>query len=152
MPVPVIKKQPTGKVHSRNKYSASSSKERFILFNCTVPAKTVSLFLLMSRCMVVSDEIGSFITYKKGPSAQLLSYTFACGKYKGFSPSILRELISLPIVHACISPFELMNSVNSGSGTSQEESLRMYTSCLCAATRCESALKNNSGRSASYTF
>ena len=53
---------------------------------------------LIFMLMVVSKEISVEGIYKQGPSAALLSYTFACGRYKGFSPSISLELKSLPIV------------------------------------------------------
>src|SRR6185312_2606976 len=45
-----------------------------------------------------------------------------------------------------------MNNVSSGSGTFQAESLRIKTGWLWPDTRDATALKNSSGRSASYTL
>src|SRR5882762_1400444 len=100
----------------------------------------------------VSEEMGCSVTYKQGPRPALFSYTFACGRYNGFSPSILLELISLPMVYAWILPCAFMYNVSSGSGTFHAESLRICTCWLCPETRCGNALKNNSGLSASYTL
>jgi len=98
MPVPVIKKQPCSKTNSRNKYSASSVNFLFILVNLMELVNASSPLRLIFILIVVSNEISCSGTYKQGPSAALLSYIFACGKYKGFSPSISLELISLPTV------------------------------------------------------
>lgn len=86
-----------------------------------------------------------------GPAAHEPRYILACGRYSGFSPSMLRELTSLTIVYPTISPFALHTNANSGSGTSQAESSRTPIGSPGPRTRCPTLLKNSSGRSASYT-
>ena len=78
--------------------------------------------------------------------------TFACGRYSGFSPSMLRLDMSLPTVRATSRPAASATSPSSGSGTSQPESWRMPTSWPGPRTRPGEALQNSSGRTASYTL
>ena len=59
-----------------------------------------------------------------GPRAQHASYTLACGKYRGFSPSMSRALTSLPTVMPLSSSAGLKTRASSGSGTHQIESRR----------------------------
>ncbi len=83
-----------------------------------------------------------------GPNPQLPSYTLACGRYNGFSPSMSRELMSLPMVYPMIAPLDVTARVSSGSGTFHRASRRMRTVWPDPRTRCGLALKNNSGRAA----
>src|SRR5438105_13391862 len=87
-----------------------------------------------------------------GPTANEPAYTFACGKYRGLSPSMLRELTSLPITYPTISALEFITIASSGYGTSHVESLRTQIDASGSATLRGVALKNSSGRSARYTF
>ena len=52
-----------------------------------------------------------FAVTKQGPIEQLLSYTLAWGRYSGFSPSMDRLLISLPIVYPIMSPFQVIGAI-----------------------------------------
>ena len=77
--------------------------------------------------MTVAGSKGLSVTKMQGPKPAAASYTFACGRYNGFSPSISRELISLPMLYPTNSPCELMKRVNSGSGTFHLESFLIFT-------------------------
>src|SRR5260221_10188178 len=96
--VPVIRKQPNGKSHSRYKKSANSLCVRFILLISTESVYRTSPLRMIFMEMVVSGEIGLRVRWRHGPSAAERSYDFAWGRYNGFSPSMLRELISFPHV------------------------------------------------------
>ena len=72
MPVPVIRKQPKGKLLSRNRYSAREEKDRFIFEIVVVPEKTSApLRSMFSR---ISVSVGN-VSAKRipGPMAALAS-------------------------------------------------------------------------------
>jgi hypothetical protein len=52
----------------------------------------------MSNAIRVSPDGGPSASRISGPSYAQPSYVLACGKYSGFSPSMSRLLMSLPIV------------------------------------------------------
>src|SRR5260370_37043742 len=95
--------------------------------------------------MVVGLASGSVESRIQGPSAQLPSSAFACGKYRGFSPSMSRELISFQMVYPVIVPAGLISRVSSGSGTDHLESDRIRTALRGPTTRRPVALKKSSG-------
>ena len=72
--VPVIRKLPCGKSHSRYKKPASSGNVRFILPIVVSSLYTSVSLRLIFILMAVSNETGSSGTYKHGPKAALRSY------------------------------------------------------------------------------
>ena len=64
---------------------------------------------------------------------------------------MLREDMSLPLTNPTMRPPESATTASSGSGTSHPESARMPTGSPGPRTRPGAALKNSSGRSATYT-
>ncbi|AHG89668.1 protein kinase [Gemmatirosa kalamazoonensis] len=98
IPVPVSSTAPRGKLVSRNSHAASSSGVRRICASVVSPANTAAPPRAIRTAMRVSLPNGCSATSIAGPSAHEPSYTFACGRYSGFSPSMSRELTSLPAV------------------------------------------------------
>ena len=82
-----------------------------------------------------------------GPIEQLLSYIFACVKYKGFSPSICLLVMSFPIEYPIITLF-INITASSASGTFQFESERIPTGSPGFTSLAPVDLKKISGLSA----
>lgn len=86
-----------------------------------------------------------------GPSEQELSQTLAWSRYSGFSPSMVRDDMSLPATNPAILPSAAMTRSSSGSAMFQSESARIATASPGPTARQPLDLKNNSGRAASHT-
>lgn len=144
MLVPVNNTVPSNRSLSLARKETSSSSFRF---NSLVLASLLTTISPSRYILQTMLNAYGFCTVSArrmaGPIEQELRHIFACGRYSGFSPSISRQLMSLPTIYPTMLPSAASTNPSSGSGICQLESLRSVTASSGPIVRAAVDLKRS---------